>query len=571
MSIPSFITTALARYDIDARQLATLVGVYLKQDLRGGRAFMQFSAREYVRGNLALLMLLGMYVFTGLIVGMMVFVTDIDVLHFSIIIHTFTLLIVALAILAESGNVIFNESEADILGHLPISSRTYFAAKVLNLFLFTSLLAAAANFFPAIFGSWAAGANLLFIPAHALSALLDALLATALIVTSYGILMRMVGRERFDSIIAYSQIIMVLVFMFGFQIMPRVMDINQLARGFHWYYLLFPPAWFAGVTLVLIGKPQLYALALAGIGITTLAVLGQLAIHKVGSDYSSFVARLTYREGTRKRRAASTSIITPATTRGLADQLKSVWLARPAERAAFDLVSIYLRRNREVKVRLYPSLAYFVFVPLLAIFSEGLPDPFSRRGVDAYALMGALMICYVALTAVEVLRFSEHHEAAYIFRVAPVARLGDIYSGFRKAVMTWVALPGFAVLFVLYGILWRNPLHAALLLAPWGIITPAALTLGFLFRETLPLARKYQKGQQTSRNLLLFLVCFVVLSLFGGLQAAAIKGRLPVVDVTFPYWLFIALSLLISAFFYVTLRALSHETRAIQPADIAGQ
>jgi hypothetical protein len=361
--------------------------------------------------------------------------------------------------------------------------------------------------------------------------------------------------------------------MFGFQIMPRVMDVQimQLARGFRWYYLLFPPAWFAGVTLVLIGKPQLYALALAGIGITTLVILGQLAIRKVGSDYSSFVARLTYREGTQKRAAGGAPIIAPTGKRGFADRLKSVWLARPAERAAFDLVSIYLRRNREVKVRLYPSLAYFVFVPLLAIFSEGLPDPFSRRGVDAYALMGALMICYVALTAVEVLRFSEHHEAADIFRVAPVARLGDIHSGFRKAVMTWVALPGFAVLFVLYAILWRSPLHAALLLAPWGIITPAALMLGFLFRETLPLARKYQKGQQTARNLLLFLVCFLVLSMFGGLQAAAIKGRLPVVNITFPYWLFIALSLLISAFFYFTLRALSRETRAIQPADIASQ
>src|SRR5437868_6834849 len=215
MRIPSLINTALARYDIDARQLATLVGVYLKQDLRGGRAFMQFSAREYVRGNLALLTLLGMYVFTGFIMGMMAF-TDIDVLHFSIVIHTFTLLIVALAILAESGNVIFNESEADILGHLPISSRTYFAAKVLNLLLFTSMLAAAANLFPAIFGMWATGANVLFLPAHALSALLDGLLATALIVTSYGLLMRLVGRERFDSIIAYSQIILVLIFMFGF-------------------------------------------------------------------------------------------------------------------------------------------------------------------------------------------------------------------------------------------------------------------------------------------------------------------------------------------------------------------
>lgn len=572
MRTPSFITAALARYDIDARQLATLVGVYFKQDLRGGRAFMQFSAREYVRGNLALLMMLGMYVFAGLVLGMMAFLPEVDALHFSTAIHTFTLLIVALAILAESGNVIFNESEADILGHLPISSRTYFAAKVLNLFLFTSMLAAAANLFPAIFGQWAAGANLLFIPAHALAALLDALLATALIVTSYGLLMRMVSRERFDSIIAYSQIILVLVFMFGFQILPRMMgaEFTQFARGFRWYYLLFPPAWFAGLTLVLMGRAYLYALLLAAIGITAVVVFGHTAIRKVGSDYSSFVSRLTYGEGAAKREALNSTPPAPTARRTLGDWLKRVWLARPAERAAFDLVSIYLRRNREVKVRLYPSLAYFIFVPLLALFSDGLPDPFSPRGVEAYPLMGALMICYVALTAVEVLRFSEHHEAAYIFRVAPVGRRGDLYSGFRKAVMAWVALPGFAVLFVLYAILWRQPPHAALLLAPWVIITPAVLMFGFLFRETLPLARKYQKGQQTSRNLLLFLVCFVVLSMFAGLQAVAIKGRLPLVNLRFPYWLFLAASLLISAFFYFTMRALSREARPLHPADLNG-
>lgn len=570
MRTPSFIINGLARYGIDARQLATLLGVYLKQDLRGGRAFMQFNAREYVRGNLALLMMLGMYIFAGLILGLMVFVTDIDALHFSIAIHTFTLLIVALAILAESGNVIFNESEADILGHLPISSRTYFAAKVLNLFLFTSLLAAAANLFPAILGRWAIGANLLFIPAHTIAALLDALLATALIVTSYGILMRMVSRERFDSIIAYSQIILVLVFMFGFQIMPRVMgaSFTQFARGFRWYYLIFPPAWFSGVTLVLMGKPQIYAVALAAIGITILAVLGQVAIRKVGNDYSSFVARLRYSEGTAT--ASRFTVAVPAAGHALVDRLKSLWLASPAERAAFDLVSIYLRRNREVKVRLYPSLAYFVFVPLLAIFTEGLPDPFLPRGVDPYPLMGALMICYVALTSVEVLRFSEHYEAAYIFRVAPVRRLGDLHSGFRKAVMTWVALPGFAVLFVLYAVLWRNPVHALLLLLPWVIVTPAVAMLGFLFRETMPLARKYQKGQQTSRNLLLFLVCFVVLSGFGGLQAVAIRGRLPILNLRFSYWLFLVASGLISAFFYFVLRALSRESRVIQPSDLNG-
>jgi hypothetical protein len=316
--------------------------------------------------------------------------------------------------------------------------------------------------------------------------------------------------------------------------------------------------------MVLMGKLRLYALALAGIGVGTLIVLGQVAIRKVGSDYSSFVARLVYRESGRRRDTRAS--VREANSRGLFGKLKSVWLRRPAERAVFDLVSTYLRRNREVKVRLYPSLAYFIFVPVLSFFSEGLPDPFTRR-LEVSSLLGALMICYVALTAIEVLRFSEHHAAAYIFRVAPVERLGDLYAGFRKAVMVWVALPGFTILFALYAALWRNPAHAALLLLPWAIITPAVMMIGFLFRETLPLARKYQKGQQTSRNLFLFLACFALLSVFGAMQAVAIRGRLPAVGLAFPYWLFIILSVLISLFFFITLRALSREAVAVAPAD----
>jgi len=147
MSNDSIAARMLKRYDIDARQLKTLVGVYLKQDLRGGKAFMQFGAREYIRSNLALLAIVGMYLFFGFILGTVVFAGDIDVFHYSIFVLTFTIFIVALAIVSESGNVIFNESEADVLGHLPLSPRTYFAAKVLNLFVFTLLLAVSANFF----------------------------------------------------------------------------------------------------------------------------------------------------------------------------------------------------------------------------------------------------------------------------------------------------------------------------------------------------------------------------------------------------------------------------------------
>jgi hypothetical protein len=571
MSTASTIARTLKRHGIDARQLRTLLVVYLKQDLRGGKAFMQFGAREYIRSNLALLAIVGMYLFFGFILGTIVFTADLDVFHYSVFVLTFTVFIVALAIVSESGNVIFNETEADVLGHLPISPRTYFAAKVLNLFLFTLVLAASANLFPAIAGVWASGSSTLFVLAHALSASLVALFATAIVVTSYGLLMRYASKERFDNIITYSQVTLVLFFMFGFQILPRVLGMDNIsfAPGFHWYYLLYPPAWFSGITLLLIGSFDLSSFALAALAILSLVAVGAVALRKVANGYSSFVSQLAYRGGEaqtrhegRSRRAARQPV-----ARAFLQTVKAAFLYAPAERAVFELVSIYLRRNREIKVRLYPSLAYFIFFPLLAIFTEGLPDPFATRGFGGYSLMGAVMICFVSLTAVEGLIFSEHFPAAYIYRVAPVRNLGDVHSGFRKAVMSWITLPGFAVLAALYSILWRNPFHAVFVLAPWVIMTPAVLMLPFLLREALPLSRKYQKGQQTARNLSIFILSMVALSFVAGVQVIAITGRIPLLDLSFPYWLFILFITIVSAVSYRALRALSGELRPIQPSD----
>ena len=136
--------------------------------------------------------------------------------------------------------------------------------------------------------------------------------------------------------------------------------------------------------------------------------------------------------------------------------------------------------------------------------------------------------------------------------------------------MLWVTLPGFTVLIALYSIMWRNPWHAILLHAPWIIMAPAVLMLPFLLREALPLSRKYQKGQQTARNLSIFILSMVALSFVAGIQVIAIAGRVPLLDLSFPYWLFILLIAIVSAISYRVLRALSGELRPINPSDRDG-
>ena len=569
MAIRSLLTESLKRRGIDARQLKTLLLVYLKQDLRGGKAFQQFGAGEYIRSNLALLAIVGVYLLLGFMMSSIVFARQMDVFHYSVFTLTFTLFIIALAILSESGSTIFNEAEADVLGHLPISPRTHFTAKVANLFMFTLLLASAANLFPALAGTLTTGSNGFFVLAHAVAASLVALLGASIVVVSYGLLLRYVSRERFDSIVTYSQVTLVLVFIFSFQILPRVMGSETMvfAPGFHWYYLVYPPAWFSGVAMLLIGKVDAGTIALSLIAVLSLAMLGAVAIRKVASGYSSLASSLANKDSLpvardEKREAGE---ITRG-GRGLFAAIKALIVRTPAERAIFELVSIYFRRNREIKVRLYPSLAYFIFFPVIAIFTEGLPDPFVSPKTG-YSMMGAAMICFVSLTAVEGLVFSEHFAASYIYRVAPIESLGQVHSGLRKAVMVWVTLPGFLVLLVLYSALWANPLHAALMIAPWAIMTPAVMMVPFLMRQVLPLARKYQKGQQTARNITVFMSSMIALTSVGLFQVVAINGPASPFDMELPYWLFMVIVAAVSVGVYALIGSTGLERRPVPASD----
>ena len=542
-----FTVTILERFDIDRRQLRTLFLVYFRQDFRSSKSFLQQGRTEYVTSNSAVLSLLGLYLLTGLFISLAAFFAT--ALSFSILMVSYTFFIVALTIIAESGNVIFNESETDILGHLPLSSRTLFAAKVLNLFSFTALLAVAVNFFPMLFGVWATGSNLLFPVGHLLAALGVSVFSASLVISGYGLLIRYVDKERFNNIVAYSQAALTIFFILGYQLMPRLMDTQGggFVEANPGYFLLFPPAWFSGFAMLVMGRVDGFSLLLAALALVSLAFVTTLAMRKVSAGYSGFVSRLASDSGRHEGRAAARP--------SLLGRVKPVILRNPAERAVFDLVSTYLKRDREVKVRFYPTFADLLMFPVIGYFSAGLPDPFTDLAEESnfQTLAGAAMIPFLAMTAVETLIFSEHYRATYIFRVAPVARLRDVHAGVRKAIFVYVAVPGAMALTLLYAVLWQNPVHALLVTLPWLLLTPVMMLIPFMRRQRLPLSRKYQKGQQSARSIFLMMAVFFVLLFIGGMQSRSFDGQPS-------YPLFLAGFLLLASLAYLILRRLNGES-----------
>ncbi|HET9532163.1 MAG TPA: hypothetical protein VFQ92_17520 [Blastocatellia bacterium] len=539
----SRLARSLARYDIDLRQTRTLLGAYIKQDLRSNKSTFNTSRGDSLASNRALIFILFMYMALGLSVGLLAF-SGMDLFSFSIIALSFTLFIVALALVAESGNVFFNETDVEVLGHLPISSRTHFVAKVLNLLVFTSALAASANVASTITGVWARGSSIGFIVGHILSTALVSIFALSLIVICYGLLIRLVSKERFDNFVAYSQAGLAVFFVLAYQLMPRLVDLEegglQIAAEIRWYHFLYPPAWFSGITMLAVGRIDPGTLALSAVGTISVAAFALISLRKMAMDYSSLASHLVSRQPKQVRERDSRPV---TGRRGLLHAIKSRLVRDPVERAVFDLISIYLKRNREVKVRVYPSLASFLFIPVAGLLSTGLNDPFTDSGSPLFSFMSPQMICFGALTVIEAMVFSEHYSASYIFRIMPIGDVSRIYGGFRKAIALYVVAPGFVMLFILYSVLWQSPLHALLLLAPWAALARVALVAPFIYREVLPLSRKYQKGQQSARNTLLFMTTFIGFFIVVGLQMAAAKG-------SYPYWVFLAGAFIFSPLLY---------------------
>ncbi|MBI3651185.1 MAG: hypothetical protein HY231_09085 [Acidobacteria bacterium] len=549
---------------INLQQLKVLLVVYLKQDFRSGKSFLQNDAKEFAASNLALLSMLGMYVFVGFSTAIFAF-TGADLFLYSVVAISVTLFLVALAIVAESSNVIFNETEPDIIGHLPINSATLFAAKVVNIFIFTLLLALAANLLPTIAGVWSQGSNYFFPVAHLIAAISAAFFSTTLVMTSYGLLMRYISKERFNNFIAYAQTGLSMFLILGYQLLPRLMDKNRFALppASRKFLLFYPPAWFSGLALVLMGTINWFSLSLAALALISLAFFTFLALRKVAAGYAAFVSQLAYDSNVRTGKKPSEAEIAAPNRKHnralLRHSLKTFLLRSPVERAAFDLVSTYLKRDREIKTRLYPSFAYLIMFPLIGIFTGGLADPFLSNEFIFHALAGAAMIPFVASVAAETVIFSEHYQAAYIFRVAPIPSLSHIHRGLRKATQVYVALPGAVILTILYSFLWKNFLHAVLLLAPWVILTPAIMMFSFFRREFLPLSRKYRKGQQSARLTMLFFASFFCIMLVGTVQSLSIKG-------TLSYRYFLLGTLVFSALIYFVLRKLSGEMRPLLAA-----
>jgi ABC-2 type transport system permease protein len=458
---------------------------------------------------------------------------------FSLSLHAMTFFILGSFIAGSTGEVLFNKEEADILMHRPVTAKALLWAKMSVLMKVSIWLAGAFNLVTLFIGIKISPGGWLFPVAHLISMAMNALFCTGLVVVVYQLCLRWFGRERLDGLMTGAQVFMGIAIAAGSQIVPRMIRYNGgklgLIQGKWWIYLL-PPAWFAGFDDALAGNGTGTSLLLAALGVTSTGLVVWLAFIKLARDYERGLQTINESTAPRKQ--------TGGRRQWLDVLVHSVpmrwWLRDSVARASFLLSAAYLLRDRDVKLRIYPGLAPMMAMPIVFLF---------QRSDFGVAFAGAY-IGFIPMQALSMLQFSQHWQAADLFRAAPIPGPIQLCHGARRAVLVMLTAP--AVLLILLIANFIGGSSGLLMLLPGILALPLYALLPSLGGKAVPLSQATEEGKRAGKNVLLMLVVTMVSAIIAGLaQWSSSAGW---------FFKFITVEVIVLAFLYIGIRMIIART-----------
>lgn len=478
----------LSALDVQPRPLRALLAAFLLVDLRG-QTYGQATKTEAGALIPPLYWVVGQFLATSMLLALLLF-ARVDAWFFAFANLSATLVLIFAALVVEFHEVVLDPADVDVLGHRPLHPRTYAAARLGNLVFYVALMTLATTIFPAVLGAALRDSGPLFALAYSGASVLTALGAAALVVLLYTLFG--VGRhlDGVRPLLAWLQIIAILVVFYGAQLMLRSADgglEHFAARPPAWVRYL-PTAWLADVVIGLERGRAASVLVPAGLCVLAVAVLVVAAGARLTRAWSAV------HRGERVWRRVSVA----------APPLDGTWggplLARVSrsrqEAVGFRMVRAMTRRDSELAMRSWPVFGMALAALVLGWATDQLGNPFVERGprvVLVVALPALLAPCAPAL--LHNLRFSRDHEASWLLRTAPLRSLGPVAAGIRKALLVGFFAPVLAGVFVALALAWRQPLHAAIETALLAVVVEIALlaTQPSVGAE-LPFARAAARG-----------------------------------------------------------------------------
>lgn len=409
---------------VDYEKMRLIIKLKLNLDRRKTSTIMRNSKDQKDSGFTYTLFLYGLM---GLFIGLTTFGTSNKMLLFSMIFGMFMFFILTIFI-SDFSNVLLDVRDKNVIGTKGIDNRTINAAKVTHICYYIFLITLSLAWL-SIIGMFRFGilTGILFIIELIVTDIFM-IVITALI---YLLILRFFDGEKVKDIINYVQIVLTIVMTLGYQVIGRMFDFTdvQVIYESSIWNLLLPPMWFAS-PLYAINGGEINNIVIILILLAVIIPILAIAIYiKNTSKFENLLSKLNIAKSVEKEK-----------NKGIFYKFGRLICNNNEERAAYDLSVCTIRREREFKSTIYPSLAITMVFPIL------FPFMYSRVGIGSMRdnLSLSLNIYWFVLNIPNLLICLQHsssYKGSWIYKAAFIDNQSNIYKGAYKGLIVNMLLP----------------------------------------------------------------------------------------------------------------------------------
>jgi ABC-2 type transport system permease protein len=460
---------------VDYPQFRAILQTKLMLDARRPRGALAQRPAKKNRNIFALTLF--SYAFVGFFISFMVAGPLAPLVSLTII-HAAIMAMIALSLLGDYSTVLLDTTDNRVLLPRPVDKRTILFARLAHILVYLLAITFALSAGTFVVGGITLGRT--FPPVFAFTLVLSVGLIVGTVSLAYLLGMRFIPQEKLRDIINYAQIAMIVVFVAGYQIVPRllepVMKANLSLVDRTWIYFC-PPVWMAGPIDLALGHrgfPQVM--------LSIEAMLAPVLMLLIVTVLAPTFQPAALEGGERPARRGSSPAVH---RRRWLPLLSRLLTRRPAERGAFELIWRLSGRDRQYKLRVYPTVAFsfvFGFMYMLMGVERGVAATLAELPQTNRHLLLLYFASMLAPASLIHLRFSNQPEAAWVYFALPLDRPGEVLLGALKAIVARLMLPTFALV-------------AAMTLAIWGwrvlpdVLLALAVTLLICLLQALIVAR----------------------------------------------------------------------------------
>lgn len=419
--------------------------------------------------------------------------------------HSYLLLMLVLSFMMEYSRLLFDQNDNHILRHLPVSSRTILAARLVTMITHMLFLAGCMSAIPLLIIIFWKGllSGLFFILSMLLNTLFSILLANAL----YLGVMRFISVEKFQRVMSYVQVILIAGVAMSYQL------VGQATRSIHidmfhpgtWMYFT-PPCYFMSLT-TMVKQPTPATLIMALTGLTLVALLWYITMNILAPYFSVKMGMLEqYTPVSRKRQGGKERLLFT---------LSRVFTWGTVQSAGFVLGWRLTRDNLKFRQGILPMIIYTFFLAVFFIY-QGIQN--EDNGIIQY--MPLYMVGMIGIGILMNMSILEKGDLLWIYRSKPLLRPGALILGSFKALYVKYYLPVYILLSGIY----------IVVLQDWDILPDLFLILGlstlssyiYLWFAGLMFPFSKERGTLSSgRNMVRMIVMVIMLFIIGGIHTAA--------------------------------------------------